>query len=683
MPLLTLETLQRCPAELLAPALACLQRVQQSWPPPHPVWVVPATLWHEVHPALVPLWEQASEQWQATAPNHITLKALATEMSQRISPLDVGELPVVFEACHHYWQQQGGDRHLVITSYLWLDHHDLPWGIGSASVLTNPSMPVAHHTIEVAYRQVVQARNLYTYWQQGWNVSNLRVAVLIYPLATVMASGWWCSATGGTGVAYEGVHLPHHGHLPGNAGELPTDWQTLVAQCPITVQPYLWLWHQAYNRVWVGQCLAEPYSPEQPPAPLQRSIVGEGIPAAPGQAIAPALVITDPCAPSAVVGRILVTKTIPPHWLPLVSAAAGIICEQGGLTSHGAILARELSRPAVVGVPNATQTIASGTLLFLDGNSGAVYQLPPQPLRAEVTATTQPQQPPARGDRLPLQILVNVSQVSALRGLRSLPCDGIGLVRSELMLLSFLDGRHPCHWLQQGDADELRDRWVHHLTQLMRAIAPRPVFYRTLDLRAEDYRHLLGGASFESESHPAFGLRGVSRYPHFAELFDLELEVLAIAHRLEDAPLRVILPFVRSVSEVAYCQAALARHHLTQAQGIELWVMAEVPAILFLMSDLAALGISGITIGTNDLTQLLLGVDRERVLHEFNDDHPAVKGAIAQLIQQAKALKLRCSLCGEALIHHRDWLPWLVELGLDSISVSPEAVLQVWAQLTR
>lgn|GEM_PF-5542855 len=671
---LQLETLKGCPSQLLSPALAALQQVQCSWPPPHPVWLIPVSLWQELHIPLVPLWQQACGQWQMADPSHTALKALALEMRQHIPPLEVGDLPLIFEACHHYWQQQGGDRHLVLTTYLWQDERDIPWGLGSASVLPNPSVPLAHQAIEAAYQAVVHAKNLYTYWQQGWRFSTLRVAVLLYPLATVVASGWWCCPSRGARVVGQGVQLPHQGVPPNSPVTLPPDWQNLLNQCPVTTQPYLWLWHYGANQLWLSQCLAEPDWPDPSPAVLRRTLLGEGIPAAPGQTIAPALVVTEPCAPSAVVGRVLVTKTIPPHWLPLVTAAAGIICEQGGLTSHGAVLARELGRPAVVGFANATQTISSGMSLFLDGHSGAVYQLPEQPLRAEA-ATATPPAAPTTDHQLPLQILVTVSQLSALRLLRTLPCDGIGLLRSELMLLGFLEGRHPGHWLQQGEKDQLRDRWMNHLLQFMRAIAPRPLFYRTLDLRPQDYRQLLGGEAFEAKT--PLGLRGVSRYPHMPELFELELEVLAVAHRLEQTPLRIVLPFVRNLSDVAYCQRALAKHHLSLEQGIELWVMAEVPAILFLMTDLAALGINGITIGTNDLTHLLLGIDAEGVLPELNEDHPAVKGAIAQLIQQANTLQLGCSLCSDAPVRYDAWLPWLVGLGLKSLSMSPEAVMQL------
>ncbi len=675
MPRLQLETLQSCPAEQLAPALVILQRVQRSWPPPHPVWVIPATLWQELQGTLVPLWQQVCGQWQTTAPSSTALRNVASQMREQIPPLDVGELPQIFEACHHYWQQRGGDRHLVLSTYLWQEQQDLPWGLGSASVLLNPSVPVAHHAIEMAYQAVVQAKNLYTYWQQGWHFSGLRVALLLYPLATVTASGWWCCPTGGMRVICQGLQLPHQGVPCEHKVALPLDWQHLLSQCPVTAQPYLWLWHYGANHLWLGQCLAEPEPPPPAPTVLRRTLLGEGIAAAPGQAIAPALVVNDPCSPAMVAGRILVTKTIAPHWLSLVTAAAGIICEQGGLTSHGAVLARELSRPAVVGLANATQAITTGTLLFLDGNTGAVYELPEQPLRAEVAVAT-PSLPPRANHPLPLQILVTVSQVSALRWLRTLPCDGIGLLRSELMLLSFLEGRHPYHWLQQGEKEQLRDRWVNHLLQFMRAIAPRPLFYRTLDLRPEDYRHLVGGERFEGQS--TWGLRGVGRYAHQPELFELELEVLAVAHRLEATPLRLVLPFVRSVSEVTHCQGALQRHHLTPERGIQLWVMAEVPAILFLLRDLAAAGIDGIIIGTNDLCQLLLGIPRETTLPDLNEDHPAVKGAIAQLIQQAKALHLGCSLCSDAPLRYREWLPWLVELGLESLSVSPEGVMQLW-----
>lgn len=679
MTLLLLEPLQQYPPEDLSPTLVALQATQKILPPPHPVWLICPQVWDQLCSGVIPLWQAACDRWQEMPPNASDLKALALQMTHQLPPLDLGELETVFAACHHFWQQQGGESHLVLTSYLWQETQDLPWSIGSGTVLRYPSLPLCHQAIEKTFAALVRAKNLYLYWQQGWDFCQIKVAILLYPLSSIVASGWWIGTDPTFRAIAGGVALPHQGiPLPPRGIDLtPVQEQQLQQACR-GASSHLWVWHRSQTQVWWGQCLPEPQGRTLPLKPLERTLIAEGIAAAPGQAIAPALVVTEPCAPAAVAGRILVTKTIPPHWLPLVSAAVGVICEQGGLTSHGAILARELGRPAVVGVANATQRISSGMTLFLDGQRGAIYQLPSEPLPVVATPSPQTASPPAV-KRLPLQIMVNVSQVNALRLLPSLPCDGIGLLRSELMLFAFLDQRHPCHWLEQGEAEQLRDRWVQHLWEFMRAIAPRPLFYRTLDLRPADYRQLLGGHRFEPETD--WGLRGVSRYPHCPELFHLELSALAIAHRLETCPLRIVLPFVRSVSEVVYCQKALAEHGLTASAGVQLWVMAEVPAILFLLADLAQLGIAGITIGTNDLTQLLLGIERETALPELNEDHPAVRRAIAQLIREAKAHHLGCSLCGEAPAHYPHWLPWLIDLGIDSISVSPEVVTQVLAQL--
>ncbi|BCX12734.1 MAG: phosphoenolpyruvate synthase [Thermosynechococcus sp.] len=676
---LLLEPLQQYPAEALSPTLVALQKTQKVLPPPHPVWLISTPVWQQLRSGVIPLWQAACDRWQQMPPNAADFKALALEITHQLPPLEVGELETIFAECHHFWQQQGGDCHLVLTTYLWQGAVDLPWGLGRGTVLNYPSLPLCHREIEAAFAALVQAKNLYAYWQQGWDFCQLKAVILLYPLSTIVASGWWIGREPRLKAIASGVALPHQGlPLPPKGIELTPAAEQHLEQARRGAASHLWVWHRSQTQVWWGQCLAEPLPIEPVPQAVERTFLAKGLPAAPGQAIAPAIVVTDPCAPAAVAGRILVSKSIPPHWLPLVNAAVGVICEQGGLTSHGAILARELGRPAVVNVANATQQIRSGMTLFLDGHRGAIYQLPPEPL--PVVATAAPQAPlPPLVKRLPLQVMVNVSQVSALRLLRSLPCEGIGLLRSELMLLAFLDHRHPYHWLEQGEAEQLRDRWVQHLCQFMRAIAPRPLFYRTLDLRPADYRQLLGGHRFEPETD--WGLRGVSRYSHCPELFHLELSALAIAHRLESCPLRIILPFVRSVAEVVYCQRALAEHHLTPDAGVELWVMAEVPAMLFLLADLAKVGVAGITIGTNDLTQLLLGIDREMALPELNEDHPAVRGAIAQLIQGAKAHHLGCSLCGEAPVRHPHWLPWLIDLGIDSISVSPEGVSQVLSHL--
>lgn len=423
----------------------------------------------------------------------------------------------------------------------------------------------------------------------------------------------------------------------------------------------------------------------------------KGVGAARGNVTAEAYVMTNSLHQPEQIppGVILVAKAITPEWLPYLHQITGMLTEQGGLTSHAAILARELGIPAVVSATSVTELIQSGERLAVDGDRGEVYrlstdieaerergkkskkensQLSPSP----ISPFPNPAQP-----MIATQLLVNLSQSNLLEQAQHLPVDGIGLLRSELMTLTILEGKHPSSWLSDGRQAELLERWSQKIIQFARAFAPRPVFYRALDWRS----HELPSASnhFQFSSQSVLGERGVFNYFMNPAIFTLELSALAIVQKAGYGNINLLLPFVRSVEEFTLCRHQVQQAGLTQVPQFQLWIMAEVPSVLFLLPEYVKAGVQGISIGTNDLTQLLLGVDREQrpLATIFNELHPAVMGAIAQLIQMSQAEGIPCSICGQAPALYPEIIDRLVEWGITAISVEPEAVERTYQAIAR
>ncbi|KAM3113594.1 putative PEP-binding protein [Phormidesmis sp. 146-33] len=448
-----------------------------------------------------------------------------------------------------------------------------------------------------------------------------------------------------------------------------------------------------------GSLGAESSKLEHEPAPQIQSgspPIVSGLAAAPGQRTAQATVITDLHSSFSEIlpGTILVTPMILPDWLPLLKQAVGIIAEQGGMTSHGAIIAREFGIPAVVGAAQATQRIQTGDWLFVDGDRGEIYFAQPQkevtPLvmdltlqnsEAEINTTT----PAERSSPIATQLMVNLSQVDRLDQAASLAIDGVGLLRSELMILSILDGQHPHLWLQQGRQAELIDRLADQIRQFVEAFAPRPVFYRSLDLRSHEFRSLEGGASVSLETNPMLGVRGTFSYVLNPALFEVELTALHQVQQAGYSNFRLILPFVRTVEEFVFCRQRVEQSGLIQQSQFQLWIMAEVPSILFLLPEYVQAGVEGISIGTNDLTQLLLGVDRDHSLmaSAFDERHPAVLSAIDHLVKTARRLKIPCSICGAVSTQHLELVDRLIQSGITTISVDPNSVEATYRAIAR
>jgi pyruvate,water dikinase len=267
-----------------------------------------------------------------------------------------------------------------------------------------------------------------------------------------------------------------------------------------------------------------------------------------------------------------------------------------------------------------------------------------------------------------------------------LPLDGVGLLRSELMMIDALENLHPNEWLRQGLKHELVARLAQLILQFAAAFAPRPVYYRSLDWRSHEFQLITGDTSLlEPEVNPALGLRGTRRYLIDPTSFDLELAALGQVYACGYTNVHLLLPFVRSVEEFAFCRRRVELTALIDNPHFQLWIMAEVPSVLFLLPDYVKAGVQGISIGTNDLTQLLLAADRDqRQLGSTLDArHPAVMRAIKHLIQTARQQGIPCSICGQAPAQFPELIDSFVQWGVTSISVDLNDVQRTYSAIAR
>jgi pyruvate,water dikinase len=350
------------------------------------------------------------------------------------------------------------------------------------------------------------------------------------------------------------------------------------------------------------------------------------------------------------------------------------------MTCHAAIVSRELGLPCIVGTATATATLRDGELVGVDSTRGVVVEgsLPAEgPARAEgLSVPASLLVSPALGTR----ILVNLSEPSQVERASALDVDGVGLLRAEMMVLEALEGKHPRLLLDEGRGDEFADRMATGLMTFAEGFGERPITYRTIDFRTNEFRGLEGGDRCEPvEANPMIGFRGALRYTVERDLFELELEAVRRVWEAGHTNLHVMLPFVRTVNELQQCRAIMDDSGLLAIPGFELWIMAEVPSVLFNLEAYAALGVAGISIGSNDLTQLLLGADRDSELlaRTFSELDPAVVAYINELVPKARALGLRTSICGQAPSVHPEYAELLVRAGIDAISVTPDAVSRV------
>ncbi|KUY85422.1 phosphoenolpyruvate synthase [Burkholderia territorii] len=396
-------------------------------------------------------------------------------------------------------------------------------------------------------------------------------------------------------------------------------------------------------------------------------------------------------------GAVLVTHTTDPDWLPVMRRAAAIITDHGGRTSHAAIVSRELGLPAIVGTGNATRMLHDQqevTVSCAEGEAGFVYEGIAQ---YHVEAIDLTDLPATR-----TQVMLNLANPAAAFRWWRLPADGIGLARMEFvisnhikvhpMALAHYDALTDAHAKREIDAltsgyddpsNYFVDRLAHGLARIAAVCHPAPAIVRMSDFKTNEYAHLVGGAQFEPrEENPMLGFRGASRYysPRYRDGFALECR--AIARLRNDMGFRnvvVMIPFCRTLDEADRVLEVLAANGLKRGEdGLQIYVMCEIPSNVILASQFAQ-RFDGFSIGSNDLTQLTLGVDRDsaELAGLFDEQNEAVKWMIARVIESARNAGAKVGLCGQAPSDHPPFADFLVACGIDSISVSPDSFIAV------
>jgi pyruvate,water dikinase len=422
---------------------------------------------------------------------------------------------------------------------------------------------------------------------------------------------------------------------------------------------------------------------ERPPAPPPGAEpIGEpivrGLNASPGYAIGKVRIArTVEDADALQEGDVLVALMTSPDWVPFMRRAGALVTESGGMTSHAAIVSREMGLPCIVGARGATTVLKNDMVVTVDATSGSVFEGSHQaPAAAQPAAVHGAYFATEAAPITATKVMANLAQPEMAQEIALRNVDGVGLLRAEFMLLSALGGVHPRRLIEQGRGEEFVEKMAAQLRIFAMAFAPRPIIYRSTDFRTNEFRGLEGGEQYEPhEENPMIGVRGAFRYTRDPEPFRLELEVLKRV-RSESPNVHLMLPFVRTGAEFWACKQLIDESGLSDEKDFQLWVMAEVPSIVYWLDEYAAHGAYGVSIGSNDLTQLVLGVDRDNdaLASLFDERDLAVTSTIRAIIASCHRLGLRSSICGQAPSVYPEYAEMLVRYGIDSISVNPDVI---------
>jgi phosphoenolpyruvate synthase len=421
----------------------------------------------------------------------------------------------------------------------------------------------------------------------------------------------------------------------------------------------------------------------------ERKVIVKGLAASPGIAMGKARVLLDiKDAKEFKKGEILVTRMTDPDWVPVMKVASAIITDEGGITSHAAIVSRELGIPAIVGTKDATKLLRTGQEITVDATRGVVYEgriIAEEP-RHEVQQSTG-LTGLSRDVLLSLypvtgtKIYMNLGQPDMIEKYLDLPFDGIGLMRIEFIVSEWIK-YHPLYLIKIGKPEEFVNKLAEGIAKVASAIYPRPVVVRFSDFKTNEYRNLIGGEEFEPEErNPMIGWRGVSRYisPQYEPAF--RLEVRAVRKAREEMGLKnvwVMFPFVRTTWELKRALSIMGEEGLRRTGEFKAWIMAEVPSVV-MMADQFAKIVDGFSIGSNDLAQLTLGVDRDSEIlgrmGYYDERDPAVLRSMRRLIRIAHRYGRTVSICGQAPSVYPEVAEFLVKEGIDSISINPDTVI--------
>ena len=376
-------------------------------------------------------------------------------------------------------------------------------------------------------------------------------------------------------------------------------------------------------------------------------------------------------------GEILVAEQTNPDFVPAMKKASAIVTQKGGRTSHAAIVSRELGLPAVVGVDGILQRVSESMEITVDGEGGIIYKgrLPEHLVRKAITIT--PSEERARETKTATHVYVNLANVDRAEEVGKMHVDGIGLLRAEFMLADI--GVHPRHIIKMKQQKKYIQELAENIAVFCKAFAPdRPVIYRTTDFKTNEYRNLKHGEAYEThEENPMLGFRGTGRYIVDADVFELELEAIRIVRqKMGYRNLHVMLPFVRTPKQLQEAKKLIAGMKLMRTPSFKLWMMVEIPTNVIRIEDFLAVGIDGVSIGSNDLTQLTLGIDRdnEKIAADFSELDPSVLWSLERVIAACNKHHVTASICGQAPSDYPELVDMLVDWGITSVSVNPDAI---------
>lgn len=413
-------------------------------------------------------------------------------------------------------------------------------------------------------------------------------------------------------------------------------------------------------------------------------VLVKGMPASPGMVAGKARVINDPeKIDDFQIDEILVTEMTAPDWVPVMKKAKGIVTDAGGMTCHASIVSRELGIPCIVGTKSCgsagTAVIRDGMTITVDASHGVVYA---GNLAAAADEKEKKQEMANHGqENFPVtgtKIYMNLGDPALAEKYGTLPCDGVGLMREEFIWTTYIH-EHPLHMIDEGRAQEAVDKLAEGIGKVCAAMSPRPVTLRFSDFKSSEYRALKGGDKYEPHEPSALlGWRGASRYydPKYIEAFRLEIKAIRkVREEYGLKNLHVMIPFCRSVEEARRVTEIMKDGGLRRSADFKVWLMAEIPANIILADQFNQF-VDGYSIGSNDLTMLILGCDRDNdaISHLFDERNTAVKRAVRHLIEAAHKDGKTVSICGQAPSVYADFTQFLVENGIDSISVNPDMV---------
>lgn len=403
----------------------------------------------------------------------------------------------------------------------------------------------------------------------------------------------------------------------------------------------------------------------------------KGDPASPGIASGPVRVLHNASEIGKVIsGEVLVAEQTNPDYVPAMKRAVAIVTDKGGRTSHAAIVSRELGIPAVVGTEKATGVLKTGLVVTVNGMTGDVYKGALQNTEFRTPSLSLNKKTDIK---TATHVYVNLAEPELAEKVAQRHVDGVGLLRAEFMIAGI--GTHPKKLIHDGKSHVFINKLADDIEQFCRAFNPRPVIYRASDFKTNEYRQLVGGKDYEpQEPNPMLGYRGVYRYISDPAVFTLELDAIKkVREQKGYKNLWLMLPFVRTIKELVQVKQIIAETGLHRSPTFKLWMMVEIPSNVILLEKFIAAGIDGISIGSNDLTMLLLGTDRDNsdVAKEFNEQDETVLWALEHTVKTAHKHNITSSICGQAPSLYPSLVEKLVSWGITSVSVSPDAIESV------